>query len=194
MKSTLIENVHIEIFSYINCHKLLRTCWSLLSHVIFYKEPLVAISSISPISDSGIFILRVLLVAISPDSEGIFDPACLASINIYKYSVKKHFLSLQSQGEDDKWPAFLLNNIANNSLDLRRLTEFSSQNVLEIIILKIFIPVQHGHIKPNSEINHENIIGLVARVNDKAGRISLSPHTFTMEIKLLSYTKTMYLQ
>ena len=80
------------MFIYINCHKLLRACWSLISHVIFYKEP---------------------LVAISPDSEGIFDPVCLASIKIYKYPVKKHLLSLQSQGEDDEWPVFLLNNIAN---------------------------------------------------------------------------------
>ena len=52
------------------------------------------------------------LLAISPDSESIFDPACLASINIYKNYVKKYLLSLQSQGEDDEWPVFLLNNIA----------------------------------------------------------------------------------
>ena len=52
------------------------------------------------------------LVAIIPDSESIFDPACLASINIYKNHVKKYLLSLQSLGEDDEWPVLLLNNIA----------------------------------------------------------------------------------
>ena len=36
------------------------------------------------------------LVAISPDSESIFDPVCLASINIYKNSVKKYLLSPKS--------------------------------------------------------------------------------------------------
>ena len=46
------------------------------------------------------------LVAISPDSEIIFDPACLASIKIYKNYVKKYLLFLQSQGEDDEWPVF----------------------------------------------------------------------------------------
>ena len=47
------------------------------------------------------------LVAISPDSESKFDPACLASINIYKNSVKKYLLSLQSQVEDDEWPVLI---------------------------------------------------------------------------------------
>ena len=52
------------------------------------------------------------LLSINPCIEDILEPACLISMKIYKNTIKKHLISLQSQGDDDEWPVFLLNSIS----------------------------------------------------------------------------------
>ena len=51
------------------------------------------------------------MLSITQHNDTITTPSSLFSINIFKNSTKRELLKLQSSGNDEEWPNFLLYNI-----------------------------------------------------------------------------------
>ena len=90
----IIGSDHVSCTTWLEIYGRIPYC-----HSLFYKGPLLAISQ---------------------ENISATTLPSLLSIKIYKKSVKSLFITLQSQGDGDEWPTFLLHNIQGLRRSTRR--------------------------------------------------------------------------